>query len=283
MGVENSKTQVAWAPLSWFKSQIADESVVAYFGHTQNGYQIFRHKRLAIMLDSVASNLGRNALLDVGCATGALTERIRDRYSFQRAVGVDFVSEVVEMGRETFPEVEFQEATLPVLPFGDEEFDLVVASEVLYYLTPLAQSQALQEMARVLKMGGYLLISSALGGDYFTPTEARTLLERQFELVAIDSLRMHTYHTVVTPFYYGIRLNSLLTHDALPGSDKMQARYQRIRPLINSFPSRSLIKWLATLGKPVISSQWLPSVLNTLSRFGRQSNITLLGRKRANE
>jgi hypothetical protein len=150
---------------------------------------------------------------------------------------------------------------------------------VLYYLTPSAQSKSMEEMARVLKKGGYLLISSALGGDYFTTLKARTLLERKFELVSIDSLRMSSYHTLVSPFYYSVRLNSLLTYGALPGSDKMQIRFQRIKPLISFFPIRSLIKGFAALGKPVISSQWLPSVMNVLSRFGCKTNITLLGCK----
>jgi SAM-dependent methyltransferase len=219
-------------------------------------------------------------MLDVGCATGALTERIRQRYGFARAVGVDFVPEVLEMGRATYPDVEFQEATLPILPFVDAEFDLVVASEVLYYLTLSAQEQALQEMARVLKPSGYLLVGSALGGAYFTPEGARSLLMRQFELVAEDALRMHAYHALVNPFYYANRLDSLLTSGAAPGSEAMRARYQRLRPVLNNFPIYQLIRGLALLGRPVLASQGLPATANALTRLGRRSNITLLGLRR---
>lgn len=280
MAIETPKTQAEWAPPSWFKSQLADQSAAAYFGHKHNGYQRFRHARLARILDPVKATMARGAMLDVGCATGALTERIRQRYGFARAVGVDFVSEVIEMGRITYPDIEFREATLPDLPFGDAEFDLIVASEVLYYLTPSAQEQALQALARVLKPGGYLLVGAALGGAYFTPEGARALLERQFELVAEDDLRMHAYHAMVSPFYYANRLNSLLANDAAPGSEAMRARYQRLKPVLGIFPFRQLIRGLALLGRPVLGSQWLPAAANALTALGRRSNIALLGRRR---
>lgn len=277
---EIGKTQADWAPQSWFAAQASDEGSASYFGHQRDGYQRFRHARLASMLDSVAARLERGAMLDVGCATGALTERIRQRFGFVRAVGVDFVPAVLDLGRQAYPAIEFGEAVLPDLPFGDAEFDLVVASEVLYYLMPEAQRQAIAAFARVLRPGGYLLVGSALGGAYFKPEAIRTLLAVEFDSVGVDWLRMRPYHTLVSPFYYANRLNSLLSSGSLPGSEAMQARFNRLRPILGVFPLRQLVRLFAAIGQPVLASDSLPAAANVLARPFAPSNIALLGRRR---
>jgi SAM-dependent methyltransferase len=280
VGSEAGKTQADWAPQSWFAAQASDEGSASYFGHQHNGYQLFRHARLAGMLDSVAGSLARDAMLDVGCATGALTERIRRRFGFTRAVGLDFVPAVLERGRQAYPAIEFGEAVLPDLPVGGAEFDLVVASEVLYYLTPEAQRQAIGTFARVLRPGGYLLVGSALGGAYFTPETIKALLADEFEIVGVDWLRMRLYHLLVGPFYYANRLDSLLSSGAQPGSELMQARFARLRPILGAFPFRQLIHLIALTGRPVLGSNSLPAVANLLARPFASSNIALLGRRR---
>lgn len=280
MRPESGKTQADWAPQSWFTSQIEDDGVASYFGHKHNGYQRFRHARLAAMLDTVKSTLARDAMLDVGCATGALTECIRQRFGFDRAVAVDFVPEVLELGRKAYPVIEFREAALPDLPFAAAEFDLVVASEVLYYLTPEAQKQAIDALSQMIRPGGYLLIGSALGGVYFAPERIRELLLTDFEIAAEETLHMRLYHALVSPFYYANRLDRLIGTGSLPGSEPMQARFNRLRPFLGVFPVRSLIHLFAVLGRPILASESLPVFGNFLARLAAPSNIAILGRRR---
>lgn len=274
------KTQVDWAPQSWFAGQALDEGAASYFGHKNDGYQQFRHARLAGMLDPVAGALQRGAMLDVGCARGDLTERIRRRFGFKRAVAVDFVPAVLDRGREAYPCIEFRAAALPDLPFGEAEFDLVVASEVLYYLTPEAQTEAIDAFARITRPEGYLLVGSALGGAYFSPDGIQALLAPNFEVLAVDWLHMRLYHALTSPLYYANRLDSLLSGGTLPGSVTMQARFNRFRPVLARFPSRQLVGLCSWLGRPVLGSKMLPAFANALARPSAPSNIALLCRRR---
>ena len=42
---------------------------------------------------------------------------------------------------------------------------------------------AVASFARVLRPGGYLLVGSALGGEYFSPDSIKALLASEFEIV----------------------------------------------------------------------------------------------------
>jgi SAM-dependent methyltransferase len=53
--------------------------------------------------------------------------------------------------------VKCQVGTIEDLPFGDEELDFVVVSEVLEHLDDAQRSRGLTEIRRVLKVGGYVL------------------------------------------------------------------------------------------------------------------------------
>jgi SAM-dependent methyltransferase len=186
---------------------------------------------------------------------------------------------VLAVGSNLHPKIEFIEAALPELPFHDDEFDLIVASEVLYYLTPTAQNEAIKSLTRVLKPRGYLLIGSALGGSYFSVDSARNLMRQHFECIAEDTINMAYYHKIVSPLFYSIRLNSLLMNDASPGSQEMRRAYLRWKPLLSSIPIRQLVWLIAKLGEPIISNRFLPSALNALGCMSVPTNIALLGRK----
>ncbi len=276
----DTETQAGWAPKSWFAAQLSEENAAAYFGHKINGYQQFRHASLINMLNKITGNLRRSEMLDVGCATGTLTEEIRNRYQFVHAIGMDFIPEVLALGRKEYPEIDFFEGTLPKLPFTEERFNLIVASEVLYYLTPEAQKRAIESFQRVLLPGGYLLMGSALGGDYFTPETARKMLEPHFSIVEETAFHMRCYHAFTSPFYFATRLDSLLQSGQEPGSDAMKARFKRYRSVISSPLVRLLIRILALGGRPILRSTWLPALFDRISRRTAPSNITLLGRRR---
>ncbi len=92
-------------------------------------------------------------LLDVGCGPGALVRQFARRGC--QVVGVDadpaMVARAEELAAE-MPGAEFRQGSVPALPFGAGEFDLVTATNVIFLLPdPVA---GLKEMARVCKVGG---------------------------------------------------------------------------------------------------------------------------------
>ena len=97
-------------------------------------------------------------LLDVGCGTGALLERLSESYPAALLSGVDPVPEMLAVARRKLPsEVTLREGWAERLPFDSEQFDVVVSCNAFHYIRqPVA---ALLEMSRVLRPGGQLVIT----------------------------------------------------------------------------------------------------------------------------
>jgi predicted TPR repeat methyltransferase len=92
--------------------------------------------------------------LELGCSIGVLTERLAARCD--ELVGLDTSPTAVARARERVPGAELRVATLPdELPAGP--FDLVVASEVLYYFAPEPLAGLLDAVEAALEPGGRLL------------------------------------------------------------------------------------------------------------------------------
>jgi ubiquinone/menaquinone biosynthesis C-methylase UbiE len=97
-------------------------------------------------------------VLDVGCGTGALLDQLSRSYPQARLTGVDPVPEMLAVARTRLSaDVDLREGWAERLPFPDESFDVVVSCNMFHYIRkPIA---ALQEMGRVLRSGGELVIT----------------------------------------------------------------------------------------------------------------------------
>ena len=92
-------------------------------------------------------------LLDVGCHEGAYDVALAPFVA--HLVGIDTCTLLIERARAKHIEnAEFQVANANILPFPNATFDKVLASSVIQFCEP----QALQEMERVLKPTGKILI-----------------------------------------------------------------------------------------------------------------------------
>ncbi|AFY46669.1 methylase involved in ubiquinone/menaquinone biosynthesis [Nostoc sp. PCC 7524] len=109
------------------------------------------HKRLLEYVD-----LPEQAnILDLGCGTGRLLERLATQYSELRGTGLDLSPNMLRLARLSnrhHPRLIFLEGKAEALPFGDGQFDAVFNTiSFLHYQQP---EQVLQEIARVLSPGG---------------------------------------------------------------------------------------------------------------------------------
>jgi ubiquinone/menaquinone biosynthesis C-methylase UbiE len=108
-------------------------------------------------LDELFAQAAPSSVLDVGCGEGVLTEQWADRIAPGRIVGIDLEDPKLAAewtGRQR-PNLTFATMEVERLQFGDSEFDLVAATEVLEHVTE--PERALAEMARVA--GRHLLVS----------------------------------------------------------------------------------------------------------------------------
>ena len=97
-------------------------------------------------------------VLDVGCGTGELLRRLRAKYPDAMLAGLDPVAEMLEVaGDKLSGREDLRIGYADSLPWTASSFDIVVSCNMFHYITHPVQ--ALQEMARVLRPGGTLVLT----------------------------------------------------------------------------------------------------------------------------
>lgn len=107
------------------------------------------------------------SVLDFGCGCGRVIRRWR---SITRAAlyGTDSNPRLVEWCRHNLPFAQFQSNTLePRLNYADKQFEFAYALSVFTHMPEDLQKPWMNELRRVLRPGGYLLITTQ--GDEFLP------------------------------------------------------------------------------------------------------------------
>jgi len=99
------------------------------------------------MLDVIPKDV--RSVLDVGCGDGRLTNRLTERTAGLplRVVGVDQSAEALQYVR-----TERRLANADALPFSDDEFDVVMATELIEHLPRRAYRRTLRELKRVSRL-----------------------------------------------------------------------------------------------------------------------------------
>lgn len=113
-----------------------------------------------VLLDRLLPKIANSRILDIGIGGGRTIEHllaISPDY-----VGVDYVSEFVELARRKFPHAKFLLSDARQLSeFGDGEFDFVLFSfNGIDYISHADRLLALRQIRRVLKTGGTFMFST---------------------------------------------------------------------------------------------------------------------------
>jgi len=96
-------------------------------------------------------------VLEIGCGVGIVSAHLTNRYNMN-VVGIDLDSEQIAIARMYNKENEhlrFIEADATKLPFGDQEFDMVLSIYVLHHMGNW--EKPLEEINRVIKPDGYFI------------------------------------------------------------------------------------------------------------------------------
>jgi ubiquinone/menaquinone biosynthesis C-methylase UbiE len=114
------------------------------------------------VLDTVDRGTRPESILDVGCGTGRLLRKARERWPAARLSGVDPAEGMIEQARMLMPEATFFLGAAESLPFPDASFDLAFSTLSFHHWAD--QQQGLRETGRVLRPGGRFIL-----GDIIMP------------------------------------------------------------------------------------------------------------------
>ena len=128
--------------------------------------------------------------LDLGCGKGAFTARIASLA--RQTVGFELSEIAVTKARAAQPRIQFLQGDIRHLSEAGLEpggFDLIVASDVIAYLTPREAERFLLAVARLLAPGGlFFLAAWSPGGRYYTPDSLERLFARRYAILLSRTL-----------------------------------------------------------------------------------------------
>jgi len=148
----------------------------AFYDDLYEGEQV-RKFEVASRLIKFSPLIG-SVMLDAGCGTGLITERLRGKGRF--IVGVDFSEGMLRKAKERLKarDVDLVLGDVESLPFRSRSFDFILCLTVLQNCDPL---RAINSLLCTLKDGGLLVLS------YLKRSRCATLIEAAFgDLVIKD-------------------------------------------------------------------------------------------------
>jgi ubiquinone/menaquinone biosynthesis C-methylase UbiE len=122
-------------------------------------FSVSEKRRLEAVSSMMSLKKGMR-ILDAGCGTGHLLEILASsgNDTFGADLGFESIRKASVRLKNKGLKVRFTRGDIYRLPFGNASFDAVFASEIIEHLEN--PSDAVREVARVLKPGGFLVIST---------------------------------------------------------------------------------------------------------------------------
>jgi ubiquinone/menaquinone biosynthesis C-methylase UbiE len=96
------------------------------------------------------------SVLDVGCGTGRLLRQAHTYWPEAQLIGVDPANGMIEMAKRLTPNATFLTGMAEALPLQDASVDLALSTISFHHWQD--QAAGIQEIARVLRPGGYFLL-----------------------------------------------------------------------------------------------------------------------------
>jgi len=147
-----------WDFDNWAKSY--DKSV------EKNSGNIGIYKKYEEVLNKVykvaIKGIDRNAkILDIGVGTGNLSKRFLEA-GYNNIIGLDQSREMLNTAKAKFPKFKLRLGEFLKIPFDNNVFDIIVSTYAFHHLNEEEKAIAIQEMLRVLKEKGKIVIGDLM-------------------------------------------------------------------------------------------------------------------------
>ncbi|PIQ84145.1 MAG: hypothetical protein COV75_03760, partial [Candidatus Omnitrophica bacterium CG11_big_fil_rev_8_21_14_0_20_63_9] len=111
---------------------------------------------------------GEQTLVDIGANTNALGQEITSRHPGLSVIGTDLHQDQTDLHA---PRLDYRQQPSPTrLPLADGEADVAILSRVLHHMSDEIRPALLQEVRRVLKPGGRVIVVEDTYSTHFPPT-----------------------------------------------------------------------------------------------------------------
>jgi ubiquinone/menaquinone biosynthesis C-methylase UbiE len=167
----------------------------------ENYHWWLKAKRLYVtaLLQEIFPDRSKRLLLDIGCGTGKNFEVYK---KFANITAIDASPYALRYARH-YKYAKVLEASAENLPFHSRSFDIVTLVDVLYHNSIQHDTQVLDEIYRVLKPHGYLLLIDCANPGLFGPHDVNNYArERYTKTTLITKLTTAHFHIVRSTHLY---------------------------------------------------------------------------------
>jgi ubiquinone/menaquinone biosynthesis C-methylase UbiE len=186
--------------LYWYISNMDKKSNITFmnYGYSKDRNEIAltqqdkKNKYSAQLYDYVANNVdikGKD-ILEVGCGRGGGLSYINRYLSPKTVTGLDLNSKAINFCRRNYSKEKntFLQGNAQQLNFKDDSFDVVINVESSHRYNQM--NKFLEEVYRVLRPGGYLLLADFRSHDEVERLNER-LLKSNFKVVTNEIITQH--------------------------------------------------------------------------------------------
>lgn len=163
----------------------------------------FVHKIGRVLEKYFSMDFGRiGSVLDWGCGCGRLTRHM-SKYTDAQLYGIDIDPQNVDWCSRNFPMARFSLADpWKPAPYDNKSFDLIIGHSVLTHLTEQAQQFWLEELHRILKPGGVLLVTVMSRFSILSERLSNPAIEKLLLAGYLDVGNQTSYLDKSRPGYY---------------------------------------------------------------------------------
>ena len=290
---QRKETKPIWGQKEWFEKQLVLNplSSGSYFAHDKNGYQLVRHDKIVNLFSRYCFLAGRRKVLDVGCGLGDLSIKILNCMDDgSQLVGYDFAEALVELARERYPRQKFLVGSLGHIDEKKESFDVIICSEVLYYLNDADRQLALDNLYEMLRPNGFLIFTSRLddGSKYLEKTSAVDAISSRLSISVIDFSYYRIFNVIDRSAKKFSRALAILKHGQEIRVEFVKKHLPNIPSSVSSALcySTGFLAWIGSrpafwLLEKILSSTALPKLSGSFGKLlgTRATNVTVIAQK----
>lgn len=104
-------------------------------------------------------------IIELACGPGNVTKYLRQRFPQSRILAVDLAPRMIELARKQLPDVDFRVMDVRETVNLSQQFDLIMCSFCLPFLSGADTSQLIRDCFKMLKTNGLLYLSTMEGTE----------------------------------------------------------------------------------------------------------------------